>query len=57
MWKRRASIPRQKPSRVREYAIALNQAIRSYLDAHNADPGPFRWIAPADTVIGQHQRG
>jgi transposase len=26
--------------------IELNQAIRDYLDAHNADPNPFRWTAP-----------
>ena len=37
--------------------IELNQAIRDYLDAHNADPKPFRWTAPADTIIGKHQRG
>ncbi|MFN6955080.1 MAG: transposase, partial [Acetobacteraceae bacterium] len=37
--------------------IELNQAIRAYLDAHNADPKPFRWTAPADTIIGKHQRG
>jgi len=37
--------------------IELNQAIRAYLDAHNANPKPFRWTAPADTIIGKHQRG
>ena len=37
--------------------IELNQAIRAYLDAHNADPKPFRWTAPADTIIGKHQSG
>jgi len=37
--------------------IELNQAIRAYLDAHNADPKPFRWTAPADTIISKHQRG
>jgi hypothetical protein len=37
--------------------IELNQAIRAYLDAHNADPKPFRSTAPADTIIGKHQRG
>ena len=36
--------------------IELNQAIRDYLAAHNADPKPFRWTAPADTIIGKHQR-
>ena len=35
----------------------LNRAIRAYLDARNADPKPFRWTAPADTIIGEHQRG
>jgi transposase len=35
----------------------LNHAIRDYLDAHNANPKPFRWTAPADTIIGKHQRG
>jgi transposase len=37
--------------------IELNQAIRDYLNAHNADPKPFRWTASADTIIGKHQRG
>ena len=37
--------------------IELNQAIRDHLDAHNADPKPFRRTAPADTIIGKHQRG
>ena len=37
--------------------IELNQAIRDCLDAHNADPKPFRWTAPAGTIIGKHQRG
>ena len=37
--------------------LELNGAIRDYLKAHNADPKPFRWTAPADTVIGKHQRG
>jgi hypothetical protein len=37
--------------------IELNQAIRDYLDAHSADPKPFRWTAPADSIIGKHQRG
>jgi transposase len=37
--------------------IEPNQTIRDYFDAHNADPKPFRWTAPADTIIGKHQRG
>ena len=37
--------------------IELNQAIRAYLDAHNADPTPFRWTAPVDTIISRQQRG
>ncbi len=37
--------------------IELNQAIQDYLNAHNADPKPFRWTAPADAIIGKHQRG
>jgi hypothetical protein len=37
--------------------IELNQAIPNYLDTHNADPKPFRWTAPTDTIIGKHQRG
>jgi len=37
--------------------IELNRAIRDYLDAHNTDPKPFRWTAPADTIIGKHHRG
>jgi transposase len=37
--------------------LELNQAIRDYLDGHNADPKPFTWTAPADTIIAKHQRG
>ena len=37
--------------------IELNQAITEYLDAHNANPKPFQWTAPADTIIAKHQRG
>jgi hypothetical protein len=37
--------------------IEPNQAVRDYLDAHNTDPKPFRWTAPADTIIANHQRG
>ena len=37
--------------------LDLNHAIRDYLDAHNADPKPFRWTACADTIISKHQRG
>jgi len=32
-------------------------ALSDYLDAHNADPKPFRWTALADTIISNHQRG
>jgi hypothetical protein len=31
--------------------------IRGYLDARHADPKPFRWTVPADTIIGKRQRG
>jgi transposase len=37
--------------------LDLNHTIRDYLNAHNADPKPFRWTASADTIIGKHQRG
>jgi DDE superfamily endonuclease len=37
--------------------IELNQAIRDYIDAHNADPKPLVWTAPADTLIEKVQRG
>jgi transposase len=37
--------------------IELSQAIRDYIDAHNADPKPFRWTKPADTIIAKHRRG
>ena len=37
--------------------LELHQAIRDYLDGHNADPKPFTWAAPADTIIAKHQRG
>uniref|UniRef100_UPI003564C025 IS630 family transposase n=1 Tax=Falsiroseomonas sp. TaxID=2870721 RepID=UPI003564C025 len=48
---------RRLKRRVFRSVIELNQAIRDYLDAHNADPKPCRWTAPADTIIGKHQRG
>jgi transposase len=34
----------------------LNQAIRAYLDAHNAHPKPCRLTTPAETIIAQHER-
>ena len=34
--------------------IELNQASRDHLDAN---PKPFRWTAPADTIIAKHRRG
>jgi hypothetical protein len=37
--------------------IEINQAICADLDAHNADPKPFRWTAHADTIIGKHHCG
>lgn len=37
--------------------IDLNRTIRSYIDAHNEDPKPFIWTAPADTIIAKVQRG
>ena len=50
--------PRALPRRgVFRSVIELSQAISDYLDAHNADPKPFHWTAPADTIIAKHQRG
>ena len=37
--------------------IELSQAIRDYLDAHNADPKPFVWTAPADTITAKVHHG
>ena len=37
--------------------LDLNQAIREYIEAHNADPKPFVWTAPADTIIAKVNRG
>jgi len=34
----------------------LEQAIRSYLDIHNADPKPFVWTKSADDILASIQR-
>ncbi|GGG42381.1 hypothetical protein GCM10010964_32320 [Caldovatus sediminis] len=53
-----ATLTRRRPKRgVFRSVIEPSQAIRAYLDAHNADPKPFRWTAPADTILAKHQRG
>ena len=31
--------------------VALEKAIRNYLDAHNEQPKPFRWTKSADEII------
>ena len=57
-WKTFATLTKRRLKRgVFRSVIELNQAIRDYLDAHNTDPKPFRWTAPADTIIAKHQRG
>ena len=35
---------------------ALDADIRAFIDAHNADPKPFRWTKCADTVLASIQR-
>lgn len=53
-----AALTKRRPKRgVFRAVIELNQAIRDDLDAHNHGPKPFRWTAPADTIIAKHQRG
>lgn len=34
----------------------LEQAIRQYLDIHNANPKPFQWIKSADDILGSIER-
>jgi hypothetical protein len=44
-------IDRQTPAALALHLILDNHA------AHNAAPKPFRWTAPADTIITKHQHG
>jgi hypothetical protein len=34
----------------------LEQSIRAYIDTHNADPKPFVWHKPADTILASVAR-
>ena len=34
----------------------LEQAIRDYLNRHNADPQPFVWTATADSILAKIER-
>jgi transposase len=36
---------------------ALIAAIEAYLDAHNADPKPFKWTATAESILEKVRRG
>ncbi|MGI4800572.1 MAG: transposase, partial [Janthinobacterium lividum] len=35
---------------------ALETDIRAFIDAHNADPKPFRWTKSADDILASIQR-
>ncbi len=35
---------------------ALEADVRAFIDAHNADPKPFRWIKSADDIPASIQR-
>ena len=37
--------------------LALNQAIRDYIEAHNANSKSFAWTVPAATIIEKVNRG
>lgn len=34
----------------------LEAAIKAYIDAHNAEPKPFRWAKTADDILAAIQR-
>ena len=34
----------------------LQKAIRDYLDQHNAEPKPFVWTKPADSILANEAR-
>jgi len=34
----------------------LEAAIKAFLDQHNADPTPFRWIRSADDILASIER-
>jgi len=42
---------------MKPYDAPGTMAIRAQLATHHTGPKPFRWSAPADTVIGKRQRG
>jgi hypothetical protein len=35
---------------------ALEKAITEYLEKHNADPKPFKWVADADAILDRIKR-
>jgi len=41
---------------VHRSVAALQSAIASFLDAHNADPTPFRWTKSADDILAAVER-
>jgi hypothetical protein len=36
--------------------VALRADIMSFIEAHNADPKPFRWIKSADEILASIER-
>jgi hypothetical protein len=53
----RTILPRPDDKRLRRGAFGsvdeLTQAIRGYIDEHNADPKPFRWRKTAAEILAK----
>jgi hypothetical protein len=47
---------RPVPRGVHRSIQALESDIRTFIDAHNADPKPFRWTRSADDILAAIQR-
>jgi hypothetical protein len=41
---------------VHRSAVELEDAIHTYINAHNADPKPFRWTKSADDILAAINR-
>ena len=47
---------RQIKRSVHKSVAALQAAITAFVDAHNADPKPFRWTKSADDILASIER-
>jgi hypothetical protein len=41
---------------IHKSVAALTDAIRTFIDEHNADPKPLRWVKSADEILASIER-